>query len=105
MSHAKVWFVNNDMIIEVVATDKITDASIDDATVEATLKDSAGTDVTGISWPVSVPFISDGLYRVSVDKAAAVIDGDGYTLEIDFTTPGGVDAFWELPVGGETRKE
>lgn len=92
------------MVIEVSGvTDKITGLPIDDATINATLKDSDGADVSGIAWPVVLPFVSSGLYREIIDKAAAVINDAGYTLEIVLTTPGNYDAKWVCKVGGLTR--
>ena len=92
------------MVVEVAdVTDRITGTTIDDATINATLKDAAGVDVVGITWPQALDFVSAGLYRKTIDKAATIIDGDGYTLEIVLATPAGNDAKWEIPVGGETR--
>ena len=104
MSHIKYWYVANDMVIEVSGlVDEITNLPIDDATVLATLNDSEGVPVTGIVWPVTLPFISSGLYRAIVDQAAAVVAESGYTLDIVVSTPGNTDAQWECKVGGEKR--
>ncbi len=106
MSDVQIWFSgNNDMVIEVdKVTDKITGLPIDDATINATLKDEAGVDVGGITWPQVLDFVSSGLYRKTIDKAAAVVNGVGYTLFLVLTTPTGGDAEWEILVGGDTRK-
>lgn len=105
MSDIKLWYEGNDMVIEISnVIDKITSNTIDDATVNATLKDPEGVDVTGISWPQVVSFVSAGLYRKTIDQAVDVIDKGAYVLHLDLTTPGGIDAHWEIPVGGETRK-
>lgn len=104
MSNIQIWYKDNDMVIEVdQVTNKLTGALIDDATITATLQDSTATNVSGITWPVTVPFVSTGLYRAIVDKAAAIIASEAYTLIVDLTAPGGIDAHWEIAVGGETR--
>lgn len=104
MSDIQLWYEDNDMIIQVdKVTDQITGDLIDDATITATLKDSAGDNVVGIAWPVTLDFVSTGLYRKQIDKAAEVVDDGIYTLIVDLTTPTDNDAHWEISVGGETR--
>lgn len=104
MSDIKIWYVDNDMVIECAnVIDNISGNTVDDATITATLKDSEDVDVTGQIWPVTLDFVSSGLYRKTVDKAVDVLDAIGYTLHIDLVTPGGNDAHWEIPIGGETR--
>lgn len=104
MSDVDVWFKDNDMVIEVSGvTDQITGAAVDDATILAKLVDGAGTNVPGVVWPVTVANVGTGLYRVTVDKAVTIVSGDIYTLIVDLATPGGADAHWEVPIGGEIR--
>lgn len=104
MSEIRIWYVDNDMVIELSAvTDKITGSTIDNGVVVATLYDTTGDPVTGATWPLTIPLVSAGLYRAIVDKAVDVIDAAGYLLKIDLATPGGNDAHWEIPIGGETR--
>jgi len=104
MSDIQIWYKDNDMLIEVAGvTDKITGITIDNATITATLNDSSGSPVGGIVWPQSIDFVSAGLYRKQIDKAAVIVDGGGYTLIVDLSTPGGTDAHWEIPVGGDVR--
>jgi len=106
MSEIQIWYTdNNDMLIEVSDLINSADGSyINDATVLATLQDKLGVDVPGIAWPVTVPYSgTDGLYRVTVDKAAQVLDDTGYDLTVTAASPGGLEAQWQIPVGGETR--
>ncbi len=104
MSDVPLWFENNDMVLEISnVTDKLTGNLVDDATINATLKDSNGVDVTGITWPQTLDFVSSGLYRKLIDMAIDVVDDGIYTLQIVLTTPGGIDAYWEVTVGGEKR--
>jgi len=104
MSNVQIWYEQNDMVIEVSdVIDAITGNPIDDAIINGTLKDSTGTDVPGVTWPQTLPNVGTGLYRIAIDKAALVISGQLYTLSIVLVTPGGVDAYWEVAVGGEVR--
>ncbi|GMQ79404.1 MAG: hypothetical protein BMS9Abin02_1992 [Anaerolineae bacterium] len=107
MSDIQLWLKDNDMVIELASvTDKITGQLIDDATITATLKDSVGADVGGIAWPQTIDFTgTSGLYQKTIDKSVVIVDGDGYTLIVDLSTPGGTDAHWEIPVGGDLRTE
>lgn len=106
MADIQIWFADdNDMVIEVAdLINSLTGAFINDAVINATLKDEAGVDVAGQVWPVVIPYsATPGLYRVTVDKAVEVLDDTGYLLHILATTPGALDAEWRIKVGGETR--
>lgn len=106
MADIQVWYADgNDMVIEVAnLINSITSAFINDATIQATLRDDQGVDVAGQVWPVTVPYTgTDGLYQVIVDKAVEVLDDVGYVLNIIASTPGGLDAEWKVQIGGETR--
>ncbi len=106
MSDIQIWYENNDMVIEISdVKDAITGNPIDGATITGTLKDSAGVDVPGITWPQTIPNVGTGLYRLAIDKAAQVMSGEIYTLFIVLVTPGGVDGYWEVAVGGEVRTQ
>lgn len=63
-----------------------TDAFINNATVRITLKDDAGVNVTGETWPVTGSYVSgsDGRYHIILDTDAAITAGEVYTgvLEI-----------------------
>jgi len=106
MANIQIWYADgNDMVIEVAdLINALTSAPINNATVQATLKDDQDVDVAGVAWPVIVPYAgSDGLYQVTIDKAAEVLDDVGYVLYIEANAPGGIDAEWRIQVGGETR--
>ena len=44
-------------------TDTITSALVTSGTMEFTLKDRAGNEVTGETWPLSLPYIEAGHFR------------------------------------------
>jgi hypothetical protein len=56
--------INSDNVIELRnLKDTISGNTITTATVTVTLVDSNGTEVTGATWPLSMPHIVSGLYR------------------------------------------
>jgi len=100
MADIQIWYADgNDMVIEVAdLINSLTSAFINDATVQATVE------VAGQVWPISVPYSgTDGLYQVIADKAVEVLDGVGYVLFVTASAPGGLDAEWQVQIGGETR--
>jgi len=106
MADIQIWYADgNDMVIEVAdLINSLTSAFINDATVQATLKDDQDVEVAGQVWPISVPYSgTDGLYQVIADKAVEVLDGVGYVLFVTASAPGGLDAEWQVQIGGETR--
>lgn len=58
---------------------------VNDATVTVTIKDSAGVDLVGESWPVTLPFVaaSDGIYRKSFDPFVNLVIGEIYDIIIN----------------------
>lgn len=78
-----------------------TKAYINTATVTATLKDAAGTPVTGInSLALSHVAGSNGDYEATVTAAFDPPAGDGYMLEID---AGALGFHLEIPAKVEER--
>lgn len=78
-------YINNDSLIELIGLkDTVLDTFINDATVVATIYDDTGTVVTGISWPLTIPYVtsSNGEYRAVLDKAIVLTKGNLYTLVI-----------------------
>ena len=89
-------YLNNDSLIELVGLkDTVLNTFINDATVTATIYDDTGTEVTGISWPLTVPYVtsSNGEYRAVLDKAIELIKGNLYTL-IQTAVSGSLDGEW-----------
>ena len=105
MSEIQTVYVDNDILIKLSGVKLASSgAFVNDASVELTIKDSAGADLGGISWPLGMNYTgTDGEYSALVDKAALLVDKEGYTAIIDAATPGNVDGHWEIPLGAETR--
>lgn len=62
--------------------ENVTGASITTATVTARLLDSADAELSGVSWPVSMPHVSDGNYRGLVPDTLSVEVGQVITIEV-----------------------
>lgn len=79
------------------------------ATVTVTVKDSAGAEVTGETWPVTMDYVdaSDGDYRAAISYAADLTAGNSYVavIDVDATdTSGERVGHWEFPFKAEVRK-
>ena len=98
-------YISNDTQIDVTGLQNASDSSyLNSATVTATLKDSAGSEVSGVSWPLTLSYVasSDGNYSGTIDKAISVSDGVSYFLEIT-AAEGGLDAFWRIRLVAQYR--
>ena len=72
-------FVGNPNIVEVKGVkNAATGLYINDATINMTLLDSAGVEITGQSWPTTLTYVvdSDGVYQGTILAAAALIAGE-----------------------------
>lgn len=95
-------FISNDNLLEVIGlqnakTGEYINAS---ATVQATLKDRAGANVTGASWPLALSYVaaSNGNWDVVLPAALDLTDGQDYVCEITAQVSGGPTAAWSAPV-------
>lgn len=92
-----IYFYRNDNLIELAGLkDELTEAFVNDATVTAVMKDAAGANVAGQSWPLVMPYISgsDGIYRGVLDADLDLAVGDRVTVEVTITASGGREAFF-----------
>ena len=71
--------------------DALTGAAVTSATVEATIEDLAGTELTGVTWPLSLPHVGtpDGTYRANISDDLVSTPGD--VVKIIITIDDGVD--------------
>jgi hypothetical protein len=100
-------YILNDTVYEVQGlANGITGAYVNDATVSVTVKNLAGTTVSGISFPVTLAYVaeSDGVYRGVSDKAMTLSDTLTYFAEITATNGDGLDGFWRVPCVGAYRE-
>lgn len=100
----KILFIGNDMRLELDELRDPDGAYINTATVTATLLDSDGEEVEGVTWPVTLEYVeeSDGKYQGILDDAIELVDKEIYTLVVD-SVDGESKGHWELAVQARTR--
>lgn len=103
----EVMWDGNDNVLRVIGlSNAVTGAYLNDlATVEVTLTDSDGNEVTGQSWPLGVTYVaaSDGEYRAILPQALSITPGATYTATVDADGGAGLKGRWEIPVLCRTR--
>jgi hypothetical protein len=88
---ANILFVDNDNYIEVSGLrNGATDAYENSASLTCTLKNSAGTNVTGQSWPLTLSYVSssNGVYRGVLDDGLDLTAGETYYATVTGTASG-----------------
>jgi len=99
-------YVGNDNVVEVDALrDGTKGPYINNADVSCGVFDDDGNPVGGLSFPLPLTYVegSDGRYRAILDKSLTIVKNEFYTVVVDVTALGGLDAHWELRVQGLTR--
>ena len=92
-------YLDNSNVIELRSlTNSVTGAVDTGATVNVTIVDSAGTEVTGQSWPVAMGHASAGTYRATLDAAIKLIAGRKYTAIVNATGTGAEVGEWNCSV-------
>lgn len=93
-----ILFDANDNLLEVTSlTNVASGETIDDATVTVTLRNRDGTEVTGASWPVTLPAVAGvaGSYRVTLEDTLDLTTGQAVTAIIDADAGAGLKGHWE----------
>jgi len=78
--------VGSDNLVKVVDLYDVAAASyVTSATVEGTLYDKSGTEVTGVTWPITLSYQAgtDGEYHGVIPDAANITAGKRYSLHIE----------------------
>jgi hypothetical protein len=104
---AEVIYKGNDHVLELAGLQNgDTLAYINSANVEATLKDSTGTEVTGQTWPLVLGYVaaSDGVYRGVLDDSLALVPGAIYTAEILVDAGADLKGRWDLLMQADYRR-
>jgi len=86
-------FVANTNVLELLGLKNEVDGSyINDANVTATVKDADGNNVSGTSWPLTMPYVasSNGNYRAFLAASLPLVAKQKYTAVIEVN--GGTDA-------------
>lgn len=76
-----IVFFGNDNFLELTLTDSVLGTAITGATVTAVFKDSDGTPIAGLN-PITLTYVTAGLYRGLVPDDATLTEGDRVTVEI-----------------------
>jgi hypothetical protein len=100
-------YIGNDHAIELRGLkDEISNDFLNAATVTVTLKDSAGANVSGASWPIAMTFITgtNGVYRATLPDELAIVDGRRYTAVV--VADGGANkrGQWNIPCAARLRR-
>lgn len=100
-------YVGNDNVIQLKGLTDVDGNYINDATVTlTTVEDDEGTEVTGMAFPVSMPYVaaSDGIYRATLQDGVNLVDKGNYvaTIDVDATSEG-LQAHWEIDFVARTR--
>lgn len=106
MSNINVLFVGNDNILEVSdLKNELTGADLNAATVTVTLKDAAGANVTGDTWPKTMTYVtgSKGTYRTTLLYSMPLTAGDRYNAVISANGGAGLQASWTVECVARAR--
>lgn len=82
-------------------------AYVNDATVTVTVKDAAGVNVSGETWPISMDYVSasNGNYRCVLAHTISFSSGATYTAEINVNAGANRIAAWAYNFRVLTRKD
>lgn len=106
MSNINVLLVNNDNILEVDGLkNELTGADLNAATVTVTLKDAAGVNVAGDTWPKTMAYVtgSHGTYRATLLYSMPLTDGARYNAVISANGGAGLQAAWTVECVARAR--
>lgn len=102
-------YQQNDNLIEVLSLqDEATDAYLNTATVSVTLKDSAGANIPGEMWPLTLAYVasSNGTYRATLKSTLTLpAAGQSVVAEVSANGGSGKKGFWKMTVGVKERTE
>jgi hypothetical protein len=100
-----LFYIGNSNVIELqTLTNSATEVVDTGATVTVTMKDSAGEDVVGDTWPLAMTHVSAGLYRATMDDGLVLDHHDTYTAFVEAAGSGGEVGHWECDIRAENRK-
>lgn len=102
-------YVGNTNVIELSGLKSaIEDSFVNDAEVTVTVKDEAGTNVTGQTWPLTLTSIDgtdpEGNYRGILKATIELTDGETYYAHIDANAGTDRVGHWEFAFKPKTRR-
>ena len=99
-------YLDNSNLLELRGLkDSVTAAYINDATVQATVRDKVGTILTGDTFPKGLAYVggSNGVYRATLSKALNIVAGEFYTIKIA-AVGNSLDGDWTEKVVAKQRR-
>lgn len=84
MSAALVMYLDTSNVIEHKVLDRVNQRPVNSATVTAHLRNAAGADVVGETWPVTLSYVSGsrGVYRYFTSPTMDLTDNGEYELTV-----------------------
>lgn len=109
MSCAITLYVGNNNVIGLQGlTNLLTGVADTGATVQVTLKDMGGNEVSGQVWPATMAYgtDADGVagYYATLEDDLAITDRVPYVAHIDAVGSSSEVGHWEIPVTAKTRR-
>lgn len=92
-------FVANTNVLDLIGLkNEIDNSFINSATVFVTIKDEAGVDVPGASWPLAMNYVSasNGDYRAFISESLPFVDKTKYIAYIDANGGPNLVGHWEF---------
>jgi len=102
----EIYLLNDNLVVLDKLANEADGAAINNATVTCTLKDSAGVNVAGQTWPLAMVYQvgSVGKYIGTLEDALSLADGAVFTAVIDADGGAGLKGHWEIPVKAKVRR-
>lgn len=103
---AQIIYEGNDTIIEVRDLQNgVTGNYLDQAAVTVTVKDSAGNNVAGPVWPLTMSYVanSNGVYRATLPASMVLAKRASYTAVVAVNGGVGLEAKWEVELSCQQR--
>lgn len=106
MSTIQILYVGNDTILEIDRLkNELTGAYLNSATVTVTLRDEAGAEVAGDTWPKTMAYLagSNGVYRATLPHTLALTASQRVTAAISVDAGAGLVAAWDVECVARVR--
>jgi len=96
---------DNDNVLQLTGLKNGIDAQfINDATVTATLNDTDGTEISGMTWPATMTYVSgsEGTYQLLLDSTLNLQKNTLYTVHVHVIS-GGLTGHWTQHIRAASR--
>lgn len=100
-----IYVNNTNLLVLQGLFDNVAQAYLNAATVTATVKDLAGTPVSGASWPKAMSYqaASNGVYQCILEDTIAFVSGQPYVAYISASGGTNKVGYWELSLDVRDR--